>query len=85
MTAEEMLQQGSLAGLARCPVRITAGNSEAAFLRSGSNERLMYSESITGYYAFEMHIIKSTCAQDSSAVYLEAIWSIPVRFPIEKG
>ena len=68
----------------RGPVRITAGNSEAAFLSSGFNERLMYSESMTGYYAFEMHVIKSTCVQDSGAVHLEAILSIPMRLPIEK-
>ena len=44
----------------------------------------MYSESMTGYYAFEMHVIKSTCVQDSGAVHLEAILSIPMRLPIEK-
>ena len=69
----------------RGPVRTTAGNSVTAFLRSGSNERLMYSEPITGYYAFEMHIVKRICVQDSGTIYLEAILSIPVRFPIEKG
>ena len=45
----------------------------------------MYCESITGYYAFEMHVIKITCVQDSGAVHLEAILSIPVRLPIGGG
>ena len=38
----------------RGPVRTTAGNSTAAFLRTGSSERLMYVLHITGNYAIEM-------------------------------